>query len=318
VYETLVRPAVVDFLRLGAHFAVSSLFEAYPRAAKIAHYAADTEACETKESGPRKLAIGRVRLRSNITREERAVEYAVLHLGDQNITAGVREHVGEARFRDMGRAIGEAFGKNDLATVVRLIDQHFGPRIYTLWHLFTEEKRKVLFKILEGNLRDLEADFRQIFESNYAIMQAMREMEIPLPEALSTPAEFVLNADLRRLIEGPDIDVEALGKLAGEYANWGFKPDGEALSYIVSGKIRALMAAWAEKPGDAAGLSKVEGVLAIMKRLDVGLNLWQSQNIYFSAGRSFCGETAEWERAFTSVGELLRVDPSVFLPSEPV
>ncbi len=318
VYDTLVRPAVVDFLRLGAHFAVSSLFEAYPRAAKIAHYAVDTEARETKESGPRKLAIGRVRLRSNVTQEERAVDYAVLHLGDQNITAGVREHTGEARFREMGRAIGEAFGKSDLASVVRLIDRHFGPRIYTLWHLFTEEKRKVLFKILEGSLSDLEADFRQIFESNSAIMQAMREMEIPLPEALSTPAEFVLNADLRRLIEGPDIDVEALGKLAGEYANWGFKPDGEALSYIVSRKIRDLMATWAEKPEDAAGLVKVEGVLAVMKRLGVGLDLWQSQNIYFSAGRSFIGGAAEWGRAFTSVGELLRVDPSVFLPSRPV
>ena len=38
VYETLVRPAIVDFLRLGAHFAVSSLFEVYPQAVKIAHY----------------------------------------------------------------------------------------------------------------------------------------------------------------------------------------------------------------------------------------------------------------------------------------
>jgi alpha-amylase/alpha-mannosidase (GH57 family) len=318
VYETLVRPAVVDFLRLGAHFAVSSLFEPYPRAATIAHYAVETEARETKESGPRKLAVGRVRLRSSVTREERAVDYAVLHLGDQNITAGVREHAGEARFRDMARAIGEAFGKSDLASAVRLIDRHFGPRIYTLWHLFTEEKRKVLFKILEGSLRDLEADFRQIFDSNCAIMQAMREMEIPLPEALSTPAEFVLNADLRRQIEGPDIDVEALGKLAGEYANWGFKPDGEALSYIVSRKIRDLMASWAERPEDAAGLIKVEGVLAVMKRLDVGLDLWQSQNIYFSVGRSFCSGAAEWARAFASVGELLRVDPSAFLPSEPV
>jgi hypothetical protein len=95
VYETLVKPAVVDFLRLGAHFAVSSLFEDYPRDAKVAHYAVDTEARETKESGNRKLAVGRVRLRSSVTWEERAVDYAVLHLGDQNITAGVREHDGE-------------------------------------------------------------------------------------------------------------------------------------------------------------------------------------------------------------------------------
>ena len=329
VFETLVRPAVVDFLRLGAHFAVSSLFETDPRAVRTGHYTADADVCERKESGQRTLALGRFRLRSNITWEERAVDYAVLHLGDQNITAGVREHDGETPYRAMCRTIGEAFGKSDMTSVLRQIDQHFGARSYTLWNLFTEQKRKVLFRILEGNLRDLEADFRQIFETNYAIMQAMREMQIPLPEALSAPAEFVLNTDLRRLIEGPDVDLERLRKLAKEYAAWDFKPDGEALTYIVSKKVGTLMAAWAEKPEDTNGLEKIEGFLTILNRLDVGLDLWRSQNIYFSTGKALGGEaaakesrgqkaSAEWVRAFKSVGELLRVDPSVFLPSKPV
>jgi hypothetical protein len=329
VFETLVRPAVVDFLRLGAHFAVSSLFETDTRAVGTGHYTADADVCEKKESGQRTLALGKFRLRSNITWEERTVDYAVLHLGDQNITAGVREHDGEAAYLAMCRTIGEAFAKSDMTSVLRQIDQHFGAHSYTLWNLFTEQKRKVLFRILEGNLRDLEADFRQIFETNYAIMRAMREMQIPLPEALSAPAEFVLNTDLRRLIEGPDVDLERLRKLAQEYATWDFKPDGEALSYVVGKRIGTLMAIWAEKPEDTAGLKRVEEVLAIMKQLDVGLDLWQSQNIYFSTGKALGGKAAakesggqkaaaEWLRAFKSVGELLRVDPAVFLPSEPL
>ena len=90
VYEKLVRPAIVDFLRLGAHFAVSSLFEVDPQAVRIAQYEVDADVCEKMEPGQRKLVLGKVRLRSNVTWEERTVDYAVLHLGDQNITAGVR------------------------------------------------------------------------------------------------------------------------------------------------------------------------------------------------------------------------------------
>ena len=318
VYKTLVRPAVVDFLRLGAHFAVTSLFETYPQAARISHYAADAEAREAKESGPRRLAVGRVRLKSHVTWEERTVDYAVLHLGDQNITAGVREHDGERYYRDMARTIVEAFGKSDMAAIVRLIDRHFAPHTYTLWNLFTDEKRKILFEVLEENLRGLEADFRQIFETNYAIMQAMRETQIPLPEALSTPAEFVLNADLRRLMEGPDLDIEALRKLAAEYAAWSFKPDGEALGLIVARKVAALTAAWAARPGDAAGLEKIEAVLTVLKRLGVGFDHWQSQNIFFSTAKALGGHApgaagADWLRAYKAVGELLRVDTSAFL-----
>jgi alpha-amylase/alpha-mannosidase (GH57 family) len=319
VYEKSVRPAVVDFPRLGAHFAVSSLFEDDPKAVKIAHYAADADVCEKKEAGQRKLALGKVRLRSNVTWEERTVDYAVLHLGDQNITAGAQDHDGEAPYRAMCRAIGEAFGKSDMAAVMRLIDRYFGTHSYTLWHLFTEEKRKILFKILEGNLRGLEAGFRQIFEANYTIMQAMREMQIPLPEALSTPAEFILNTDLRRLMEAPDVDLEGLRKLADEYSAWSFKPDGETLSYIVSKRVGTLMAAWAKNPEDIGGLMRIESVLALLKRMDIGLDVWQSQNIYFSTGKAIYGQASEeWVRAFKSVGALLRAAPSVFLPSDPV
>jgi hypothetical protein len=73
----------------------------------------------------------------------------------------------------------------------------------------------------------------------------------------------------------------------------------------------------AANPEDTAGLKKVEEVLTILKRLGVSFDLWQSQNIYFSTGKALYGEAAaEWVRAFKSVGELLRVDPSVFLPSK--
>ena len=75
-------------------------------------------------------------------------------------------------------------------------------------------------------------------------------------------------------------------KLAKEYATWDFKPDGEALGYVVGKRVGALMAAWAESPEDTAGSKRSRSVLAIMKRLGVGLDLWQSQNIYFSTGKA--------------------------------
>lgn len=324
VYEKQVRPAVVDFLRLAAHYAMATLFEADPGTIDVGLYEAVSEDARRTEAGERTLSLGLVRLRSRVTWEERTIEYAVLHLGDQNITAGVRDHGGIAAYRTMGRAIGEAFAKSDMAAVVRLIDRHFGARSYALWHLFTEQKRKILSRILESKLRDLEADFRHIFESNYAVMKAMREMAIPLPEALRTPAQFVLNTDLRRLLEGrgPDLDLGELGRLQREYETWGFKPDGESLGYAASRKAAVLTAAWAETPEDEAGLRKIGEVLSLLKMLALGLDLWRCQNIFFSTGRSvYAGAfdraaagdpaSAVWIKAFDAVAALLRVDPSV-------
>jgi hypothetical protein len=156
-------------------------------------------------------------------------------------------------------------------------------------------------------------------------MQAVRQMDIPLPEALSTPAQHVLNAGLRRLLEAPDVDVEALRKLAEEYETWSFKPDGEELGLIGSRAVGALVAAWTAGPEDVAALTKIEAALSILKSLKIDLDLWPSQNAYFSTAKALFGPRAageagkprrgaDWVRAFKAVGALLGVDTSVFLP----
>jgi len=321
-YDLFVKPAVVDFLRLGAHYAVSSLFEEYPQAIRIAHYAASAEVCERSEIGKRTLAVGKVKLRSEITWEERTESYAVVHFGDQNLMAGVREFDDEARFQSMCSGLREAFAKSDMTSVIRLIDQDFGAHSYSLWHLFRDEKRKVLGQILTSTLGGLEAIFRQIYESNYAIMQALKEMQIPLPEALATPADFVLNADFRKAMEKKPINLEELSRLIAEFKMWSIKPDRASLGFIISHRVNALMKAFAGRPQDPAPLKTISGLFGILTPLSMELDLWESQNIYFSIGKQAYGEAVdkagrgdqaaqEWVECFNALGTFLHVKPPI-------
>jgi len=326
IYDRLVRPSVVDFLRLGAHYAVSSLFEEYPKAVKIAHYAANSDVCEKAEIGKRRLAVGKVRLKSEITWEERTVSYAAIHFGDQNLMAGVREFEDEAKFRAACLEIKEAFAKGEMAALIRLIDQNFGTHSYSLWHLFKDQKRKVLNQILSATMLELEAIFRQIFESNYPVMQAMIEMQIPLPEALATPAEFVLNTDFRNLVEKEKLDLEGLQKLVDEFRAWSFKPDNPPMGLIVGQTISALMEKFSAKPDDLQLLKTIQRVFEILKPLLLDIDLLKSQNIYFSTGKELYGKIAkkaakgdptakEWLERFDALGKFLRVKLADSLPA---
>lgn len=319
-YDLFVKPSVVDFLRLGAHYAVSSLFEEYPQAVRIAHYAASAEVCERSQVGKRTLAVGKVKLKSEITWEERTDTYAVVHLGDQNLMAGVREFDDEARFQSLCRGLRDTFAKSDMTAVIRLIDQAFGSHSYSLWHLFRDEKRKVLGQILRTTLGGLEAIFRQIYENSYAIMQAMKEMQIPLPEALAAPAEFVLNADFRRAIEKKPINLEELGRLISELRMWSIKPDRASLGFIISPRINALMQAFAVQPLDLASLKTIDDLFNTLKPLSMELDLWESQNIYFSVGKQVYSQAMDkarsgdptakaWVASFNALGSFLQVKP---------
>jgi alpha-amylase/alpha-mannosidase (GH57 family) len=320
IYDVFVRPAFVDFLRLGAHYAVSSLFEEYPEATKIAHYSANADVRERDVAGRRTLAVGRVNLKSAVTLEERTISYAVLHLGDLDLTAGVRDFEGESRFDRTRLAIRAAFARSDITAVIRSIDHDFGTRTYSLGDLFQDEKRKVLGEILDDTLRGLEDDYRQIFQANSAIMQAMGEMRIPLPEALAAPAAVVLSADFRRLIEREKMDLEALGKVVDGFKRWSFEPDRDALGFAVSRRIGGLMTDLAANPRDLAALRSILGVFKTLKPLGLDLDLWRSQNIYFELSRKIypdakakvprgAATAQDWLSSFEALGEFLRVDP---------
>ena len=323
VYENLVRPSIIDFPRLAAHYGVSSLFEEYGQAVKIAHYDAAAESCDRETRDGRRLALGRVRLKSEITWEERTIAYAVLHLGGQDLTAGVQEGLSDETFRGLCREIRAAFTKGDRQAVLALIDAHFGDHSYSLWHLFKDERRKVVGAILQDNMKALDGDFRRIFETSRPIMEAMLKLQIPLPETLLGPAAFVLNADFRRLLEAPETDLERLAALIEEYRKWSLEPGKAGLGFEAGRKIEALMGRWAENPRDPAALGSAERLLAALKPLELDIDLWKSQNLYVSRGREAYagmkdragrgdGAARAWIEAFEAAGRALRVSPVVF------
>jgi len=322
VYDLFVRPAFVDYLRLCAHYAVSSLFEEYPKAARIGPYSVVGDVRERAEDGLRKLAVGRATFKSAITLEERTIAYAVLYLGERDLVAGVKDFDGdEARFARTARHAREAFARRDADEVKRLIEKDFGARRYSLADLFQDERRKVLGLILETTVSGLEADYRKIFEANRAVMEGLREMQIPLPEALAAPAALVVNADLRRLIDSDETDVGALRAAAEEFRRWSFQPDKAALGFAASRRIGLMMAELEADPTDAKLLNEIVAVFDILQPLALDLDLWRSQNSYVSLSRRVCGEArkkaargevgaGDWLASFDALGGYLGVNPA--------
>ena len=88
---TAVRPARVDWERVGAHYAVSSLFEDYSDQTKIYCFEAEREDYQVMSAGLAKMAVGRVGLTSEVTRESEVLDFGALHMGDHNVNGGVRK-----------------------------------------------------------------------------------------------------------------------------------------------------------------------------------------------------------------------------------
>ncbi|MDH5781690.1 MAG: DUF3536 domain-containing protein, partial [Dehalococcoidia bacterium] len=132
IYEKFGKLAAVDLTKVAAHYAMSSLFEEYNKQAKIYCYAVDAENFQSFESGRVRLAVGRAKVTSEITRESAMMCFGVLHFGDHNLNAGVREYLGEEVYQAMLQEVTQAFSMVDFPKTIRLLDKHFGTSTYSL------------------------------------------------------------------------------------------------------------------------------------------------------------------------------------------
>ena len=323
VYEEFIKPAIIDLQRVASHYAVSSLFEEYSGETEIFCYEVENIDRELKEAGRQKMVIGRVLMRSKITFDEKIISFAFLHLGDHNINGGVRESLSEDKYSKMYKNLSKAFSRLNVAEIILLIDKHFGTHSYTIWHLFKDERRNVFNKIMENTLKDVEFSFRQIYENYYPVMQAMKETGTPLPKAVLTAVEFIINTDFKRMLEGTGtIDLERLEKLSDEAKKWSVELDRPALSYAASQRINYLMEIFKQQPEILELMEEINTSIQTLNDLSLDLNLWKAQNILFYIVKNGLdnikkeienegGDYSKWVELFNDLEKNLQVRISV-------
>ena len=251
IYEKWVKPAVVDIQRVAGHYAISSLFENYPEKTRIYCYEADRLKYSLEAEGKLRLANGCAKFQSAITQEAATLDFSVLHLGDHNLTAGVR-HSHNSSAEDQKKLV-DAFAKADTAEVIRLLDQVYGKDIFSLRLLFRDEQRKIAGLILNDSLNSAAAVYRTVFESQAPLIRFLNGLDIPVPNALKSAAEIALNNQLQQYFERPELDSDSIQSLLREAAASNIALDATTLEYKIRRRIENEAARFAARPYRSGG-----------------------------------------------------------------
>jgi alpha-amylase/alpha-mannosidase (GH57 family) len=318
IYEKFIRPAKVDWLRLGAHYAITSLFNDHPQAVSTYCYTAERRDYDLYTTGKARLALGRVRLTSDITREWSELCFGVLYFGDHIISAAVREMADEETYRALKNEIQHPFANADFPEVIRLLDRRFGASTYSLKSLFRDEQRNVLERILAARVADTEALYHQIYEDHSAIMRFITDLQMPLPRALRATADVVLNNRLRRALQNGDMKNGQIRALVDHARNEGVALDTPTLEFAFRHNLERRAAEFAAQPADWERLLELHDSVSLLADLPFTVNLWLIQNIYYSLlqtvyperkrAAAYGDEKAQaWIETFVALGKKLAI-----------
>jgi alpha-amylase/alpha-mannosidase (GH57 family) len=318
IYGKFVKPAMVDLHKVGAHYAVSSLFESYDDRAEIFCYQVDREEYRLLPAGKKRLALGRARITSEITRESADVSFGVLHFGDHNVSGGIREFRGKESYESLATEISEIFAEADFPEIIRAVDRHFGTGVYSLKLLFRDEQRKILDMILASTMADIDGVYRQLYMQNAPLMRFLSDIGYPASKSFHAAAELALNGELKRAFQAETLDIEAIRGTLYEAEGVKITLDGAGLGYTLRKTIERMMLAFRENPDDIVLLAQIDAAVEMGTSLPFEVTFWKTQNLYWEmretvfAGyrsRAALGDegAGEWIRLFTALGKKLSV-----------
>ncbi|HEX7153041.1 MAG TPA: DUF3536 domain-containing protein [Thermoanaerobaculia bacterium] len=316
IYEREVIPMKVELQRVAGHYAVASLFDHFDDVAHVYCFDVLRRDFEIHKAGRARIAIATITVRSRITREEQSFDFATLHLGETELTGGIRP----ANVTDwdvVKRDLLEAMQPGGISSVIRVLDHHFGASPISIRSLFRDEQRRIFNQLMTATLEEAESAFRQLHERYDPLMRFHTRLGIPVPKVLQTAAEFDVNLQLRRLLEydtPPLAEVEARLR---EARDEGVSLDETTLLAFGQAIVRASNR-FREQPQDLDRLEDYETLVTVVREAQIAVEMRSAQNAYYrmkgmvrpAIAANGNGTAAQrWLQLFDSLGTKLSVSP---------
>lgn len=244
-----------------------------------------------KGPAKKKLIVGKIDVRSNITLEEASLVFATLASENLNIVAKVASLNASKPKPDLKKIfnyIEDSFVRGDINNATLFMDKYLGKNNYTLDDLPKDKKIEITNKILRSSLsRAKEINFK-IFNNLYPSMKKVKEMGIPLFESWMELLEFVVTAYLDEILENKEIGLEEIDKLKiliSEIKYWPVKLNKTYISQKINKTISKIERKLFEGPENINSLTILEAMIKMSKEIGIIPDLLKAQNTYFIISR---------------------------------
>jgi hypothetical protein len=304
--------------QVAAHYAISSVFSSFAEETDLFCFHVRRISYDISTSGRGRLAVGRAHIASAITGHNQSFSFAVLHFGDQNITAAVKlySEADAKAFEEFAAQAADEVQRGNFPGVIRMLDRYYGSVDYSLTSLFTDEQRRIVRLILNSTLWDIENSLTTIYQDHASLLHYLSQAGLPKPPALTLAAGFAVNAGLRRALESDPIDQAQLrsflllakaDQVPLEIAN---------LSYIADQRMKRTMVELQMSSGSLEMLERAVSLARTLIELPFEPNLWQAQNIWYEILRTSSyaltslptDDRPRWEKNFNLLGTYLSID----------
>ncbi|MBI4339852.1 MAG: DUF3536 domain-containing protein [Chloroflexi bacterium] len=279
IYQWSVKPSALNWDRVAAHFAVSSLLDGHGAEARRYCYTSRWEEYRAVATGGARLAMGRGSFTSAITEERARRDFALLLLPDHQVN-GVAGKV-QGDYQAAQREMEAAFLGGDLHRVHALMEEWFDGAACSLASLFPDERRAALRQVLDDHVGEAEAFYRALHREQARSARHLIGLKTPVPRDFQLLAEMYLNMALRRAAAAPRVGRKEVVGLVQDAMAVGAELDTAGLGYSLGQRLREAVAGLDLAQTDLARLVLVEDMVALSLELPFPVFVGDAQTAYY-------------------------------------
>jgi len=309
VYRQCVLTAQIGFKQVAAHYAITSLFNhhngAVPTQESRKHleghqkrvycYTADQLDYQMQRMGSLTMAVGHLKLVSEITWESENLVFAVLHLGGWDFHCCIQQFTGRRDYGHLKENLLASLQQASAAHAIVMMTKMFGEQAFSLQNLFAEERHRIMRLLSQETLTRLDQLYTQTYRENYGVIMAFHRDGLTVPQELQVAAEIALGYRCLTILRSLEQDINEpqlsyshvlqLQAIATEAKHLRCQlkiPEGKQ---ILEQLIMRLL--WQLLHGstgyvDITRLEKLEKLIDVGNDLNLGISLDKSQELYFS------------------------------------
>ncbi|MFM7560058.1 DUF3536 domain-containing protein, partial [Cylindrospermopsis raciborskii] len=342
VYRQCVLTAQIGFKQVAAHYAITSLFNhhngAVPTQESRKHleghqkrvycYTADQLDYQMQRMGSLTMAVGHLKLVSEITWESENLVFAVLHLGGWDFHCCIQQFTGRRDYGHLKENLLASLQQASAAHAIVVMTKMFGEQAFSLQNLFAEERHRIMRLLSQETLTRLDQLYTQTYRENYGVIMAFHRDGLTVPQELQVAAEIALGYRCLTILRSLEQDINEpqlsyshvlqLQAIATEAKHLRCQlkiPEGKQ---ILEQLIMRLL--WQLLHGSTGymDIARLEKLIDVGNDLNLGISLDKSQELYFSCLHSQIipqylnhlndlGEATQY-RQLLKLGEKLGID----------
>ena len=290
IWHRHVEPSRVDAGRVVAHLALVSLLEGRAPSSAIAGYEIVDHPHRQVSRGALSGVAGHIVLRHQRTRRVYEQVYAAVHLGGLEV-------FGATRPADVGRdaelfdqlADAVAHGER-VTTLLRLIVDGFGPREFGLDSALPDAADQIVAGAADTLAERFAETYDRLYVDHRSRLDALITAGYPLRPELRAPMELALarrfEVEIARAVHEDGTERFAVANdIAREARRAGVQLATPHAATTMSATLLAAVERAVERPHDDERAGAALGLLRLVRRLDLPLDLERPQELVFEAIR---------------------------------